>query len=113
MHIRTLLDAYPQALFILIVQQPAVWVAELNEIPSLRRRYLNADLPGLPWGVGGNDVKLATWYAAHCDATVRIFDYLGVRPRLLKLRVDHATITPLQQLARFLSAPVLWDSRFQ
>lgn len=64
-HLQTICDAYPEAHFSLNICKLQDWVKSVNSHNDMRQRFIEADLPGLPKGVGARDEELVEWVSRH------------------------------------------------
>ncbi|CAE8586664.1 unnamed protein product [Polarella glacialis] len=98
-----LVQAYPQAFFILNTRDHEAWVKSVDNHLDMRQRLVSAELPGLPKGKGGTDQELIEWVAAHHQ---RVRDLLSARGcRLLCFDIDQHGEA---ELSSFLGRPLVW-----
>jgi hypothetical protein len=65
--------AHPDCLMLLNIRDPRKICASIDRWPSLRDRIIQADIPGLPAGVGGDDEEIISWIDNHFAACRRFF----------------------------------------
>ncbi|CAK0870615.1 unnamed protein product [Prorocentrum cordatum] len=95
---------YPGARFILSTRDTRAWVQSVTNYYHLRQILVDADLPGLPSGVGSADDELAAWFEAH---TARVRAHFAGREAeaFLSQEGDERIRDRLQ---RFLGRPLEW-----
>ena len=102
-HLERLLEAYPNAYFILNVRNLDDWVKSVDQHNDLRKRFVCADLPGLPAQKGATDKELVEWVEAHQKRVLALLPSLNAN--LLHFDIDlHGS----RELSQFLQCPITW-----
>ncbi|CAE7901116.1 unnamed protein product [Symbiodinium microadriaticum] len=102
-HLERLLEAYPNAYFILNVRNLDDWVRSVNQHNDLRKRFVCADLPGLPPQKGAKDEELVEWVKAHQKRVLTLLP--SRKANLLHFNIDlHGS----DELSQFLQCPITW-----
>lgn len=100
-YLREICDAYPDARFILNTRNLQDWVKSVDKHNDMRERLIQADLPGLPKGMGERDEDLIEWVSRHHE---RVAAQLMHR-RLLKFNID---VHGAAELSAFLGRRMEW-----
>lgn len=105
--LKELTDAYPGAKFILNIRDARAWVRSVDTYGHLRRILTEADLPGLPRGVGGDDDDLAAWFEGHAERVRRHFT--GRKAcTLLEMKLEEGDEQIKARLEAFLGRELEW-----
>jgi len=100
-YLREICDAYPDAHFILNSRNLQDWVKSVDKHNDMRERLIQADLPGLPKGIGERDEDLIEWVSRHHE---RVAAQL-MHCRLLKFNID---VHGAAELSAFLGRRMEW-----
>ena len=103
-----LVAAYPNAKFILSIQNAMKWVQSVDKYGQLRRVLIESELPGLPAGVGAVDDDLIAFFQAH---VMRVRSYFANHDSqgFLELDLDDGDQINRSRLSDFFGQPVAWD----
>lgn len=100
-YLREICDAYPDAHFILNSRNLQDWVKSVDKHNDMRERLIQADLPGLPKGIGERDEDLIEWVSRHHERVAAQF----MHRRLLKFNID---VHGAAELSAFLGRRMEW-----
>lgn len=99
--------AYPDAKFILNTRDVRRWLQSVNTYGRLREILIEADLPGLPRGVGMADSELESWFEEHSARVRRQFaGREGTSLLAVSLEDDDSVIR--KSLEKFLGTSLTW-----
>ena len=103
----SLVSSYPDAKFILCYRSTESWLRSVTAYGPMRRILNDADLPGLPSGVG-SDEDLGHWLEEHIERVRHYFETSELVGALLELELEKDDQFLKDQLSAFLGADVVW-----
>lgn len=98
---------YPDAKFILNVRETKEWLRSSKAYGCFWGVLVDADIPGLPHGVGADDQDLANWYESHIER-VRCHFADRESSKFLEIALEEGDAAIRAHLEAFLGTEVVW-----
>lgn len=99
--LRQIREHHPTCWFLLNRRDPVKVCDSIDRWPSLRQRITEADIPGLPAGVGADDDDMIAWIEGHYAAC---HEHLGSDPYFADIDIE-SDATP-ERLGQLLGIPI-------